>query len=474
MSHVRHADRRRGEVAALEPGHRPHLRLRAPSPAPACSKYRDQVLRRQAAVDLELGVRGRPGPLDHRRRDVGADDLRGRRRASREPVEQQHRQRVGLLAAGAGRRPDASARAGPAPDQLGQQVLRRAPGTGGVSRNHEVSFVVMASTTSVGERASPRRSRATSASTSRSPTVAGERRQPGLDEVLLAGLQVDGAALAHELGDEGEVGRGQGHRGHRPPRRPRRDERGSRARGRSCGSGRTAVGQPGAGDGAGHAPDHAGRLVLGDDLAAGVPDRRRSRARRPGPCRSARRASTRRRRRAATERNRTSTAGRQKFSGGSSVSSRDDRVPRRSHRRGGGRRGRRAPGRARAASPSAASATLERRWPSSRCREQPGEDRRHVLDDDDGHRQVGGQRREHGGERVGAAGGAADGERRRRAPVRGTAADGRARRRRTAAPSAATARRAGPVQRLELRDQLLADVAAGDSATLPTFDGFVT
>jgi hypothetical protein len=39
----------------------------------------------------------------------------------------------------------------------------------------------------------------------------GDRGEPRLDEVLLAGLQVDGTALAHELRDEGEVRSLQGH-----------------------------------------------------------------------------------------------------------------------------------------------------------------------------------------------------------------------------------------------------------------------
>ncbi len=134
----------------------------------------------------------------------------------RQPVQQQHRQRVRLLPTRARRRPD--------DDRHGSSTSAATSGSrcsvnasnGCESRNHDVSFVVSASTTASLERwvavAQPGHQTGDVLLAQR----AGDRGEPGLDQVLLARLQVDRAALADHLGDEREVRRGQGHEP--PPR----------------------------------------------------------------------------------------------------------------------------------------------------------------------------------------------------------------------------------------------------------------
>ena len=234
---------------------------------------------------------------------------RGPARVGRHPVQQQHRQRVRLLAAGAGRRPDRHRPGRPAAGQLGQQVAGERLERVGVAepgrlvrgeRVHDLLAQARVAAPQPGDQAAD----------VGLPDRAGDRGQPRLDQVLLARLQVDRAALPHHRGDEQEVGLGQAHRvtpsgcgARAEPARPRA----APIAGPTWSSGSNPLGQPGRGDRTGHPPDHAGRLVLGVDRAARLPDHPGRPAPRPCPSRSAPRpapARPRPRRRPGTARRR--------------------------------------------------------------------------------------------------------------------------------------------------------------------------
>ena len=89
---------------------------------------------------------------------------------------------------------------------------------GSPSRNHEVSFVVSASTMLPGAvRVGPGAHRLDELRDVGHAQLPGDRQQPRLDQVLLARLEHDRALLVHERADPVEAGGGEGHRG--PPAR---------------------------------------------------------------------------------------------------------------------------------------------------------------------------------------------------------------------------------------------------------------
>ena len=227
-----------------------------------------QHLHGQAALHLELGVEpiARAGELVAR--DVGADDLdlaarqaspgtpRGSSPANRLPAP---RRRPPTRCAAACRA--AGRRAGAAAPACGRAA------NGLSSRKKKLSLVVIASTTS---RASAVVARTCAAgppagSRSRKPVALQDRREPGLQQIQL--VRAD-----HQPGSRFQQRR----RASRMPARAGRHARAARSSSsslrRDLRQRQHRVAQPGLGDGARHAPDHAGRLVLGDGAAAGRDD----------------------------------------------------------------------------------------------------------------------------------------------------------------------------------------------------------
>ena len=167
-----------------------------------------QHLRRQAAVDLELAVPAAPGLGQHLVGEVGRDDA-----APSSPGASPSRPaRIIAMLYGSW----------PLEQPADQMVIRRSrarltsssgrmcaasASKGSRSRNHEVSFVVIASTTSACSACSGCRLQPGHQVGDRRATLApGQRDEPRLDEVLLAGLEHDGRATPHQLGDVVEVG----------------------------------------------------------------------------------------------------------------------------------------------------------------------------------------------------------------------------------------------------------------------------
>src|SRR5438093_7798433 len=199
------------EALPLEPDHRTDPSVELPSHAEPVEVL-DQEVGRQAAVDLDLPVQARPGPIEHRGGHIRPDDRDLTIVQFAEVLADQHRQAVGLLAAGATGRPDEErSRQALALDQVRQHVgaetLERShvsePGrlVGGqrvddllVQRGR---LFLTEGCYEFGERTQA--------------GAANERIQPGDGEVLLPGLEHDRGALTHQVLDVPEVLFGEHH-----------------------------------------------------------------------------------------------------------------------------------------------------------------------------------------------------------------------------------------------------------------------
>ena len=156
---------------------------------PCCSKVLHQQRRRQTAVHLDLVVAARAALRQHLPGEVAGQKGDLPPRQLREMLAQQQGKAVRLLPGGAGGTPDVQAALVlAAPNQSGITDLRRAS-NGEWSRKNEVSVVTIASTTFAcrlpGAGIAPGDQLADRVQIQ----LAHERRQPGLDEVLLAGLR---------------------------------------------------------------------------------------------------------------------------------------------------------------------------------------------------------------------------------------------------------------------------------------------
>ena len=172
--------------------------------APARSKCLTSIGRRQTTVDLQLAVLRRPAPARALRRRGRSPSTLARLPVSGRGVERD-RDAVRLLAAGAGGAPDPQRCAPRASSASVREDGAGSAVNGSTSRKNDVSFVVSASTTrtrSTGSR--PPLQLADVGVDVRAPSGAGQRQQPRLDQVLLAGVEDDRALGAHEVGDVGE------------------------------------------------------------------------------------------------------------------------------------------------------------------------------------------------------------------------------------------------------------------------------
>ena len=226
----------------------------------------DQHLDRQAALHLEGGIDALARPFQHGGRNVGGRRSRPASPPAWENVLQHHGQRIGLLAGRAGGAPDpqgcvCAARRSIRP---GRTVLRKAS-KGWLSRKNDVSLVVMASTTRSPISASLRLRAASRRPARRRPAslcsrTMGDSRVSS--RYVLSGVMIRPERSLSRRRDKGEIGAVHA-RGSLETARPDAGDPGQRQHGGA---------EAGIGDGARHAPDHAGGFVLGDDRRAGRGD----------------------------------------------------------------------------------------------------------------------------------------------------------------------------------------------------------
>src|SRR3954468_22865616 len=211
-----HPRQRRGQVA-LAGGHHPAQRRGDLPLGAGAGEVPDEHGGRQPAVDLELAETPGLRPLDHLPRQVGRGDGDPAAGVGQRVLEQ-HGDRVRLLPAGAGGRPDLQALVRPALDEQGRQnrggergELVAVAEPRGLVRRQRLDDLPRA----VG--AGPGAHRLDVLRDVGDAHLPGDGQQPRLDEVLLARLQHDRALLVHERADPVETGGGEGHRG--PPAR---------------------------------------------------------------------------------------------------------------------------------------------------------------------------------------------------------------------------------------------------------------
>src|SRR5918998_3980157 len=209
-----HPRQRGGQVALARGHHAPQRRVDLPLGARP-GEVPDEHRRRQPAVDLELAELPGPRPLDHLAGEVGRGDGDPARGVGQRVLEE-HRDRVRLLPAGAGRRPDLQPLGRAAGRQQGGQHRR---GEGGervaVPEPRRLVRGQRLDDPAGRLRAGPGADRVDQLADVGQAHGAGDGQQPRLHQVLLARSEHDRALPVHQLAHPVEARRSEGHR--RPP-----------------------------------------------------------------------------------------------------------------------------------------------------------------------------------------------------------------------------------------------------------------
>ena len=202
-------------------------------------------------------------------------------------ILQGHGQRIGLLSGRTGRAPDPQgARGGAALDQAGQHGLAQACRRDGCrERTRSRWWSSRPPRGRVSVSAAGWRSTSISAARSLRPMLAHHAGKARFQQICLVRRDDQTGALFSRRRDEGEIIAGHAAA---PWKRLARCPA-------IMGRGRMAEQMPALATAPGHAPDHAGRFVLGDDRRAGRRHARARRCSRRCPCRSAPRRRHRRR-----------------------------------------------------------------------------------------------------------------------------------------------------------------------------------